>query len=92
MRFWKLHRSMPASGSSKTENFVPRASIMAISIRFSSPPDSDALTSRFTYSLAHSPTSDRYSQASPMESGFPAASVSRSRTVSPLKRTGCWKA
>ena len=48
IRLLKLHRSMPASGSSKIDSFVPRAMIIAISMRFSSPPDSDAFTSRFT--------------------------------------------
>ena len=46
MRFWKLQRSMPASGSSKMDIFVPRASMVAISMRLSSPPDREASTSR----------------------------------------------
>ena len=46
IRFWKLQRSIPASGSSNTESFVPRARTVAISIRFNSPPDRLPLTSR----------------------------------------------
>ena len=46
IRFWKLQRSMPASGSSKTASFGAFARIVAISIRFSSPPDRLLLTSR----------------------------------------------
>ena len=45
-----------------------------------------------TMSVAHRPTSERYSQASAMLVPLPAASVSRSRTRRPLKRTGCWNA
>ena len=46
IRFWKDHRSMPASGSSNTDRAVPLASTVAISTRFSSPPDRLAFTSR----------------------------------------------
>lgn len=45
IRFWKLHRSIPASGSSNTESFVPLARTVAISMRFSSPPERLAFTS-----------------------------------------------
>ena len=48
MRFWKLHRSMPASGSSKMETAERFAKTVAISMRFSSPPERLAFTSRFT--------------------------------------------
>ena len=92
MRLEKLQRSMPASGSSKSESLVPRASMVAISMRLSSPPERLAFTSRFIQSRAHIPTRLRQSQASPTESLRPAASLSRSYTCMPLKRTGCWKA
>lgn len=45
IRLLKLHKSIPASGSSNKESFVPLAIIIAISIRLSSPPESEALTS-----------------------------------------------
>ena len=48
VRFRTLHRSMPASGSSNTDRTAFRARTVAISIRFSSPPDRLAFTSRST--------------------------------------------
>ena len=46
IRFWKLQRSIPASGSSKIDNGADLARLVAISIRFSSPPDRLLFTSR----------------------------------------------
>ena len=46
IRFWKLQRSIPASGSSKTESFAFLAITVAISILFNSPPERLALISR----------------------------------------------
>ena len=66
MRLSRLQISIPASGSSKRVTLVPLASTVAISILLSSPPDRLALTSRLIYSLAHKPTADRYSHASPV--------------------------
>ena len=48
VKFRKLHRSIPASGSSNTDSTAFLASTVAISIRFSSPPDRLAFTSRST--------------------------------------------
>ena len=46
IRFWKLQRSIPASGSSKIIRDALPASTLAISIRLTSPPESDVSTSR----------------------------------------------
>ena len=64
---------MPASGSSKIEMFGHLAIIVAISIRFNSPPDSELFNSRSIYSLAHSPTLDKISQASFLFNSLPVA-------------------
>ena len=65
------------------------AVIMAISMRFNSPPERLAFISRSIYSFAHSPTSERMLQISETDILRPAASVIKSFTVSPLKCTGC---
>ena len=88
----KLQRSMPASGSSKIARSTFRAMSVAISTRFTSPPESDASTSRFRYSREQSPTLVRYAQHASSGSSLPWARLRSLRTVSPLKRGGCWNA
>ena len=55
----KLQRSIPASGSSNTVSDEFLAITDAISILFSSPPESDEETSLSKYSLEQSPTLDK---------------------------------
>ena len=74
MRLLKLHRSMPASGSSKMDSREWRKSTVAISMRLISPPERVALTSRSMYSRAHRPTWLSTSQSLASESVSPAAS------------------
>ena len=64
IKLLKLHKSIPASGSSNIVSFEFRTATVAISILFSSPPESELLISLSTYSLAHKPTLDKISQAS----------------------------
>ena len=64
VKYLKLHKSIPASGSSKILIWGFLAIIVAISILFNSPPDRDLFNSRSIYSLAHKPTFDNIAQAS----------------------------
>ena len=89
IRLLKLHKSIPASGSSKIVSFDFFAASIAISILFNSPPERPLLTSLFKYSCAQRPTSARTSQASHTLILLPADISIKSFTVRPLKRTGC---
>ena len=88
----KLHKSIPASGSSYIDIFEFLAISEAISILFTSPPDKELSTSLFRYSLEQSPTFDKYSQHSSSDKLLPAANCNNFSTVTPLNLGGCWKA
>ena len=92
IKLLKLHRSIPASGSSNNVSFVCLTATVAISILFSSPPDNVPFTSLSTYSFAHSPTCDNISHASFFVICFFDAILNKSYTVIPLNFTGCWNA
>ena len=92
IKLLKLHKSIPASGSSNIVSFDFLAASIAISILFNSPPDNPLFTSLFKYSCAHSPTSAKMSQASQTFILFPADISIKSFTVNPLNLTGCWNA
>ena len=64
VKYLKLHRSIPASGSSKIETSGHLAIMVAISILFNSPPDKLLFNSLSIYSFAHNPTLDKILQAS----------------------------
>ena len=85
----KLHKSIPASGSSNIVSFVCLNATVAISILFNSPPDSEPFTSLSTYSFAHNPTFDNASHASFLVICFFDAIFNKSYTVIPLNFTGC---
>ena len=84
IKFPKLHKSIPASGSSKIVNLAFLSATVAISILFNSPPDNDPLISLSTYSLAHSPTFDKTLQASTFVKFLLADIFKISYTVIPL--------
>ena len=88
----KLHRSIPASGSSKMQSLCGLASTDAISSRFISPPERVASISLLKYSFAHKPTRLNRLQQVSSESFSPAAKFKNRSTVIPLKRGGCWNA
>ena len=99
MNFWKLstsieklHKSIPASGSSYIASLGFLAINEAISILFNSPPDKDASTSLFKYSFEQSPTFVRYSQQAVSFNLLPDARLRSFLTVTPLNLGGCWNA
>ena len=55
-KLWKLHKSIPASGSSKIPSKGLRAKTLAISILFNSPPDKELFISLSKYSGEVIPT------------------------------------
>ena len=92
IKLLKLHKSIPASGSSNIESFEFLTATDAISILFNSPPDSEFVISLSIYSFAQSPTFDSISQAFALFMSFPVDSFNKSNTVIPLNFTGCWNA
>ena len=89
IKLLKLHKSIPASGSSNIVSIASLSTTVAISILFNSPPDKEPFTSLSTYSFAHNPTFDNISHASALFMRFFAAIFNRSYTVIPLNLTGC---